>query len=507
MDMGQILTLAARKYPEHTALICGAERLTFREFDSRVNQLAHALLGLGLKKGDKVAALFYNSIPFVETYFAALKAGGVFVPVNFRFVGEEAAYILNQSDSRFFFFGGEFGSLVQTIRSALPKIDFFFAAGTPPAAGIGKYEDLLNGSPDFEPPVPLSEDDDCQIMYTSGTTGKPKGAVITHRNVLWNMFNTILGREEKEDEISLVVGPLYHTAALNNHFTLRIALGGTSILIKEFDARQLLEIISREKVTVISGAPAMFHFLLNLPGKEKYDPRSVTKCTTGASILPDETKEKLFRFFPNIQGIYDVYGCTECSPNICILKAKDSQRKKESVGPPLPFLEVKIVDDQDQPVPANVVGELTCRGPNVMKGYYKDPEGTAEALRGGWLHTGDLARMDEEGFVYIVDRKKDMIISGGENIYPRELEEVLYRHPKIQDAAVVGIPDPLWGESVRAFVVLRKGATLREEEVVEYCKAHLASYKKPKSVVFVDSLPRNPSGKILKTVLRAQSKI
>ena len=181
-------------------------------------------------------------------------------------------------------------------------------------------------------------------------------------------------------------------------------------------------------------------------------------------------------------------------------------RKKESVGPPLPFLEVRIVDDQDQPVPANVVGELTCRGPNVMKGYYKDPEGTAEALRGGWLHTGDLARMDEEGFVYIVDRKKDMIISGGENIYPRELEEVLYRHPQIQDAAVVGIPDPLWGESVKAFVVLRKGAVLREEEVVEYCKAHLASYKKPRSVVFADSLPRNPSGKVLKNVLRNQTK-
>ncbi|RPJ37231.1 MAG: hypothetical protein EHM27_13755 [Deltaproteobacteria bacterium] len=230
----------------------------------------------------------------------------------------------------------------------------------------------------------------------------------------------------------------------------------------------------------------------------------MTKCTTGASILPDETKEKLFRFFPNIQGIYDVYGCTECSPNICILKANDSLRKKESVGPPLPFLEVKIVDDRDQPVPANVVGELTCRGPNVMKGYYKDPEGTAEALRGGWLHTGDLARMDEEGFVYIVDRKKDMIISGGENIYPRELEEVLYRHPQIQDAAVVGIPDPLWGESVRAFVVLRKGAVLRAEEVVEYCKAHLASYKKPRSVVFVGFLPRNPSGKVLKNVLRNQ---
>ena len=502
MDMGQILTLAARKYPEHTALICGEERSTYRIFNQRVNKLAHALLRLGLRKGDKVAALFYNSIPFVEAYFAAIKAGGVFVPVNFRFVGEEASYILNQSDSRFFFFGDEFSRLVQTIRSTLPRVEFLITTGLPSDSTTGSYEDLLKGSPDSEPPVPLSEDDDCQIMYTSGTTGRPKGAVITHRNVLWNMFNSILGREEKEGEVSLVIGPLYHTAALNNHFTLRVALGGTSILVKEFNAQNVLEMIAREKVTVISGAPAMFHFLLNLPGKEKYDTRSVTKCTTGASILPDETKEKLFRFFPNIQGIYDVYGCTECSPNICILKGKDSLRKKESVGPPLPFLEVRIVDDQDQAVSANVVGELTCRGPNVMKGYYKDPGGTAEALRGGWLHTGDLARMDEEGFVYIVDRKKDMIISGGENIYPRELEEVLYRHPQIQDAAVVGIPDPLWGETVKAFVVLRKGAAMKEEEVVEYCKAHLASYKKPRSVVFVDSLPRNPSGKVLKTVLR-----
>jgi fatty-acyl-CoA synthase len=504
MDMGQILTLASRKYPQNTALICGTERVTYWDFNTRVNRLAHVLLRLGLKKGDKVAALFYNSIPFVESYFAAIKAGGIFVPVNFRFVGEEATYILNQSDARFFLFGDDFLNLVQKIRSDLPKVDIFISTGKNPPPPLIHYETLLQGSPETEPPLSLSEDDDCQIMYTSGTTGRPKGAVITHRNVIWNLFNTILGREEKEGEVSLVVGPLYHTAALNNHFTLRVALGGTSILVKEFDARTVLETIAREKVTVISGAPAMFHFLLNFPEKERFDTRSVTKCTTGASILPDETKTRLFEFFPNVKGIYDVYGCTECSPNICILKAKDSLRKKESVGPALPFLEVRIVDDQDQPVPPGTVGELTCRGPNVMKGYYRDPQGTAEALRGGWMHTGDLARMDEEGFVYIVDRKKDMVISGGENIYPREIEELLYRHPKIQDAAVVGIPDPLWGESVRAFIVLNNQETMKEEEVVEYCKAHLASYKKPKSVLFVQTLPRNPSGKVLKTVLRTQ---
>jgi acyl-CoA synthetase (AMP-forming)/AMP-acid ligase II len=263
-----------------------------------------------------------------------------------------------------------------------------------------------------------------------------------------------------------------------------------------------MEMIEREKVSVISGAPAMYHLLLALPDVERYDTRSVTKCTAGASILPDETKERLLKLFPNAKGVYDVYGCTEASPNITILKAKDSLRKQACVGPPLPFLEVRIVDDEDRDVPQGEVGELICRGPNVMKGYYKDPEATREVLIGGWLHTGDLARMDEEGFIYIVDRKKDVIVSGGENIYPREIEEVLYHHPKIQDVAVIGVPNSLWGESVKAIVVLKKGETMEEKEVIEYCKNHLASYKKPQSVEFVEALPRNPSGKVLKTELR-----
>ncbi len=260
--------------------------------------------------------------------------------------------------------------------------------------------------------------------------------------------------------------------------------------------------IEREKVNVISGAPAMYHLLLALPGIERYDTRSITKCTTGASILPHETKERLLKLFPNAKGIYDVYGCTEASPCITILKARDSLRKKECVGQPLPFLEVSIVDEQDREVPVGEVGELICRGPNVMKGYYKDRKATLETLKGAWLHTGDLARMDEEGFVYIIDRKKDMIVSGGENIYPREIEEVLYRHPKVQDVAIIGVPDPTWGESVKAFVVLKKGEEMKEEEVIEYCKNYLASYKKPKSVEFVENLPRNPSGKVLKAELR-----
>ncbi|MEW6377642.1 MAG: long-chain-fatty-acid--CoA ligase [Thermodesulfobacteriota bacterium] len=501
MDVGQILTLTANKFPERIAILFEEKRFTYQEFNGRVNRFAHSLLRLGLRKGEKVAVLLFNSNHFVEAYWGTAKAGGVFTPINFRFAPDEVRYILDHSDAHFFVFGEEFSDLVNTIRSQPHRIKNFISIGDR-VRDAHDYERLLEKSENREPSVRLSEKDECQLMYTSGTTGRPKGALITHGNILWNLINTITGREDKEGEISLVIGPLYHTAALNNHFTVRVAMAGTSILIKRFEPRGVMEIIEKEKVNVISGAPAVYHLLLALPDVEKYDTRSVTKCTTGASILPDETKERLLKFFPNAHGVYDVYGCTEASPSITILKAKDSLRKRACVGPPLPFLEVRIVDDQEREVPVGGVGELICRGPNVMKGYYKDRKATREALRGGWLHTGDLACMDEEGSVYIVDRKKDMIVSGGENIYPREIEEVLYHHPKIQDVAVIGIPDPIWGESVKAFVVLKKGDKMKGEEVIEYCKNNLASYKKPRSVEFVEDLPRNPSGKVLKTVLR-----
>lgn len=500
MDVGQILTLIAHKYPNRIALICEGERVTYREYNDRVNQLAHTLLHFGLGRGDRVAVLLFNSIPLVEVFFACAKTGGVFTPINFRFTSEEVFYILDHSDARFFIYGPEFSGIVEKIRPRLSKVEFFISLGksTPP---ILNYEACLREAKAQDPKVSLSEKDECQLMYTSGTTGRPKGAILTHENLLWNLFNTILGREEKEGEISMVIGPLYHTAALNNHFLTRVAMAGTSILIKHFDPEKVMQVIEKERVTVISGAPAAYHLMLSLPEK-RYDTSSITKCTTGASILPNETKERLTKLFPNLTGIYDVYGCTEATPSIAILKAKDSLRKRECVGPAVPFLEVRIVDDQDQDLPIGEVGEIICRGPNIMKGYYKDEEATQEALRGGWLRTGDLGRMDEEGFIYIVDRKKDMIVSGGENIYPREIEEILYSHPKIQEAAIIGVPDPLWGESVKAVIVLKKGESMTEEEVIEYCKRHLASYKKPRSVEFVESLPRNPSGKVLKTLLR-----
>ena len=504
MNVGSLLTIQANKFPDRTALIHENQRFTYREFNRRSNQIANALLGFGLQKGDRVATLLFNSSELVEVFMGTAKVGGVFTPINFRLAADEVIYLVNHSDARVFVFGEEFFSQAGNILSQLSKVEKFISVGKAAFPRVVEYESLLEGSRAEEPAIAVSEEDECQMLYTSGTTGRPKGAVLTHGNVLWNLVNTLLAREDKEGEIALVTGPLYHAAALNNHFLIRLALAGASVLMKHFDPRIFMEIIQQEKVNVISGAPAMFHLLLSLPGVERYDTRSITRCTLGSSTLPDETKKKLMRLFPNAGGIYDVYGATEVSPTLSILKAADSFRKTACVGPAVPFMEVRIVDSQDREVPRGEPGEIICRGPNVMKGYYQDPEGTAEALKGGWLHTGDIGRMDEEGFVYIVDRKKDMIISGGENIYPREIEELLYHHFKIREAAVVGIPDPLWGESVKAFVALKGGMTMSEEEVIEYCKAHLASYKKPKQVEFIDSLPRNPSGKVLKNLLRGE---
>ena len=502
MNVGSLLVNAAGKYPSAIAVVSGEDRLSFAELDLRTRCLAAAMLASGLRPGDAVGMLFYNSLPMVEVYYATVRAGLVAVPINFRLTGREMAYMLSDSGAKALFFDAEFDPVIAGIRDEVEELKLLVSPQAGDAAGARDYEQFLASASPAEDPPGISEENPCQIMYTSGTTGRPKGAVISHCNVIWNLFNTIHGREDRAGQVSIIVGPLYHTAALNNHLTIQVALGGTSVLIKSFEAQELLATIQREKATVISGSPAMYNLLMQHPAAGDYDTRSITKCTAGADKLAMETKRRLMEFFPNINGVYDVYGCTEASPCICILNARDSLRKDASVGPGLPFLRAGIMDEMGRMLGPDQVGELVCQGPNVMQGYHRNPHGTAEAIRDGWLHTGDLARMDQEGFFYIVDRKKDMIVSGGENIYPRELEEVLYTHPEIADAAVVGLPDPLWGESVCAFVARRPGSKLSERDVVEFCKANLASYKKPKRVEFLDQIPRNPSGKVLKVNLR-----
>ena len=502
MNLGAVLTNAVEKYPDRFALIHLNQRWTFTELNNRVNRLANALKRNGVIKGDRIALMFYNSNQFVEVYFAAMKIGAVVTPVNFRFVGPEIDYILNDSGATTFFYGEDFHEVITSMRPKLKKVARFIAVNAPEASNVLDFEQFLDEADGDEPTVRVTEDDICQLMYTSGTTGRPKGAVLTHRSITWNMFNTIWGREDEAGEIALIIGPLYHTAALNNHLTVQIALGGTSILIKRFDPLEVLEVIETEKATTISGAPTMYHMLLQHADENRFDTSSITKCTVGSAILPGETKRQLEAFFPNIKGIYDVYGCTEASPTITILRGEDAKRKEGSVGKAMPYVQVRIVDEMDRPLPANEIGEVICRGPNIMIGYHGQEAATRETLRNGWFHTGDMAKMDEEGFVYIVDRKKDMINSGGENISPREVEEVLLTHPLIDEVAVVGVEDSVWGETVRAFIVCKEGESLSEDDVIAYCKQHLASYKKPKWVSFIDKIPKNPSGKILKTKLR-----
>lgn len=502
MNIGGLLSNTASKFPERVAMVCGGVRRTYRQLDQRVGCLAGALLNKGLKPGDRVALLSFNSDYLVEAYLALVRVGLVATPVNFRLVGPEIAFILNNSGAKAIIYGPEFEEVLAQIRQDIPEVQHFISPLTNKSELAVDYKKFLQNGSWTAPAGEVKEDDPCQIMYTSGTTGRPKGAVITHRNVIWNLFNTIHGREDKGGQVSIIVGPLYHTAALNNHLTIQIALGGTSLVVRKFEPEPMLKLIQEERATTISGSPAMYNLLLQHPAAGDYDTSSITKCTAGADKLPMETKRQLLEFFPKINGIYDVYGCTEASPCITILNERDSMRKDGSVGLALPFLDARVLDELDKPVEPGQVGELVCRGSNVMQGYHNDVEATRAAIREGWLHTGDMAVLDDEGFFYIVDRKKDMIVSGGENIYPREIEEVLYTHPDIAEAAVVAMPDDTWGESGRAFVALKQGRSLTAQEVIEYCKQHLASYKKPKRVDFLDELPRNASGKVLKRNLR-----
>jgi len=503
MNIGYLLSNSAGKYPERLAVISAAGRWSYRALEARTNRLANALLGAGLRKGDRIAILFHNSHYFVEAYFAAVKIGLVATPVNFRLAGPEIVYVLNDAQPELLFYGPEFEAVLGDVRGQFDSVRHFVSPQSGSRAGAVDYEDFLAGGRSDRLPgdLEVSESDSCQLMYTSGTTGKPKGVVLTHRNVLWNFFNTIWAREDKSGEKAIIVGPLYHTAALNNHLTIQIALGGTSIIVPKFEPEALLKTIERERATIISGAPALYNLLLQQVKAGRYNTSSITKCTSGSDKLPLEIKKRLMEFFPNINGVYDVYGLTEAAPGITTLNAADSLRAHGSVGKALPFLEARIVDENKKELPPNAVGELICRGPNVMQGYHRNEQATQEAVQNGWLFTGDLARKDAEGFFYIVDRKKEMIVSGGENIYPREIEEVLIRHPAVADVAVVGIPHATWGETVKAFVAPREGWTIDEKELIDFCKQHLASYKKPTVVAFIPSIPRNPSGKALKRLL------
>jgi fatty-acyl-CoA synthase len=501
VNVANFLAKSARKYPNKVALIFAERRETYAELNNRVNRLANALMAHGVRRGSKVALLFNNCHEFVESLYAALKLGGVAVPLNARLSPREMINLLRHSEASALICGEEFLERAETIRQQMERIEKFIICGNRAPDPFISYEMLLQMASSEEPSSgEVDDSEDAFILYTAGTTAQPKGAVLTHQNCIWNSINYCMVQLTSFEDLSLVVFPLCHVAALGT-LIAHIFIGGTSLLKKAFDPYDCLETIQRMRINRWSAVPTIYNVIVNLPDLHKYDLSSVKKLGSGAAAMPVEIKNRLAEIFPHA-GITDSYGQTEAAGSITILLPEDAFRKTACVGQPLPTVEVRLVNEKDEDVPLGEVGELIYNGYNRMKGYYKDPEGTQEVLRGGWMHSGDLARMDEEGYFYIVDRKKDMIVTGGENVYSREVEEVITLHPKVAEVAVVGLPDPKWGEAVTAFVVPKAGVSLSADEIIQFCKAQIAAHKAPKSVCFLSSLPKNAVGKILKRELK-----
>jgi acyl-CoA synthetase (AMP-forming)/AMP-acid ligase II len=501
--LGEILARNARRRPDKVALVFEDRTLTFAELDARVNRLANALASRGIGHGDKVAVVMFNRLEMVESYFACQKLGACPVPVNFRLATAELAYVLENSESVVAITDSDLVTGVMEATQGLDSVRLVISTG--PADRIGaaeEYEHLLAESVETVPDVLVDEADIAFLMYTSGTTGLPKGAMLTHQNLVMNTLNWVTEMEATGDDVWLSGLPLFHIGGVNGILPF-IYLGGTSVVTPStnFDPSESLRLLEKHKATMCYFVPTQWQQICSLPEVAAVDTSLLRRALWGASQAPPSTLELLTSTFPSV-GIVNAFGQTEMSSNTCFLKADDAVRKMGSVGLPAVNVEVRIVDPEGKEVPPGQVGEIVYRGPTVMAGYFNNDKATAQAFVGGWFHSGDLVRQDDEGFIYVVDRIKDMIISGGENIYPAEVERVFEEHPDVAEVAVIGVPHPRWVETPVAIVVTRSSERPEPDDVLEFIKGRLASYKKPSSVIYVDALPRNASGKILKRELR-----
>lgn len=507
MSIVEGLKKSVAQTPEKLASICGSTRLTFREVDGRVNRLSSGLARLGVGPGDRVAILALNCHQFYEFYYAVPQVGAVVVPINFRLPPHEVKYIVDHSGSRVVAVDQALLPVIETIRASLDSVDHFILMGEEPCDGYLSYEELLAGATaDFEAPE-VSDDELLGLFYTSGTTGEPKGVMLSHRNMLANIANSEGVYNYLPTDIYLHAAPMFHLADGAAVFT-HTANGATQAFIPRFDPKQVLETISREKVSLIVLVPTMINFLLHQPDIASYDLSSLRHLTYGASPIAPDLLRRAMKVFDCSFG--QGYGLTEASPLLTVLTADDhltpgaaGERRLASCGKPVPGVDVRVVKEDGSDLKPGEVGEIIARGPNIMLGYWKRLEDTENVLREGWLHTGDLATVDEDGYIYLVDRKKDMIVTGGENVFSTEVEAVLYAHPAVKEAAVIPVPDEDWGEAVHACVVLCDGKQATTEELTEFCRDRLANYKVPHSIEFIEGeLPKGGTGKILKKQLR-----
>ncbi len=499
MTLGEMLERSAERFPDKIAIVFKDQRVKYNELNRQVNQLGRALNALGVGRDDKVGILMPNCPEFVMGVFAALKAGGVFVALNALLSGRELTYVINDSDINVIIAAPPYDELLEMLRPQIPQVKYILSIDEEPEeeglisipALIASYDDS-----NLKPSVKL--EDMAAIYYTSGTTGLPKGAMLTHVNILSSTVAIGKAVTASRKDVPLNCLPLFHTLAMTACIMVPIFGGMTNILLETFLPQPVLQGFSDWKVTIFVGVPTMFAVLANMPHLKRYDVSHLRLGYCGGAPLTTAIAEKFESKFPC--KIYEGYGLSECSPLVSVNPL--DHRKIGSIGKAADRVSWKIVDLNGNEVSRTSVGEIIVKGPNVMKGYYKNEEATKQAIRNGWLNTGDLAYMDEDGFVFIADRKKDMIIVGGENVYPKEVEDVLTQHSSVKDAGVIGIEDPIRGEVPKAYIVPKLGATVDEKDVLEFCRQHLASFKIPRSIEIIDEIPKNVTGKILKRVLR-----
>lgn len=498
-SLGDFFARAGKYFSNKDAIIFEDKRFTYGQINNRVNKLSNALLDLGIKKGEKVAILFYNSPQYIESYFAVIKTGALIVPLNFRLARPELIYQINDSDSSSLIYGSEFSEIIELIRPELPKIRHYICYGEKVSTNVINYEELLLNYPSSEPNIDIGLEEECAIYYTAGTTGYPKGSFETHNNLLWDGILTIMCCGYRADDIILCIAPFFHVGVWRTIFLPCLWLGNTLVVEKTFEPERALQIIEKEKVTSVFLVPSMSVTVLSLLDKEKYDLSSLRIYLTGGAPTPIELRKRITEFLPNVELI-DCYGTTETS--WIAYYPPGAASKGDTAG--VPIFKVRVVNERGEDMPPGEMGEVVVNsGPRPFRGYYNDPEKTKEVTKGGWFYTGDMAKLDEEGYLYVVDRKKDMILSGGENVYSAEVERVIYSHPKILEVATIGLPDEKWGEQVTAVVNLKPGEEMSEEELIKFCRKELAGYKCPKKVIFLNEpLPKSGTGKILKRELR-----
>ena len=498
-----VLEHHARRTPHAPVAVFDGDAVTYAAMSEWSSAVAGGLAARGVGPGDVVALLSYNNLEFLATIFAANHLGAIAMPINWRLAAEEVCYILDHSRARVLVCDG---ALLDLANDATRLVDHDLARvciAADHVPGWERFADVGTSAAVAPPRAPVGGDDVHRLMYTSGTTGRPKGVMITHANLAWKNYAHITEFGFTARDVGLACGPLYHVGALDLVTTTMIAVGATTIVHRTFDAEAVVDEIERSRVTLVWAAPAMVRAVLDVPGVARRDLSSVRVIIAGGEKMPIPYIERLRTTFPSA-WFADAYGLTETVSGDTFLDAESTVRKLGSVGRPCQYLELDIWDDGGVPLPPGELGEVVLRGPKVFKGYWRDPDATAKAFEGGWFHTGDVGVVDDDGYLYIVDRLKDMIVSGGENIASSEVERVLYEHEAVAEAAVVGRPDERWGEVPVAFVALRQGAMATVAELVDHFRGKLATFKVPKDVTFVDALPRNPSGKVLKRELRAQ---